>query len=202
MADLTSGRIWSGLADVAFSSASDAHSRSLVGWHIACSLHTDLVRTAWEPALWVCQGPFDRLVHHSDRGVPYLSIRSTERLAEAGIATSVGSRGDSYGNALAESVLWMVHGGGGLSPRPLARQGGPGVRDPGVGGLVHPPAALGCHRLPAACGVRSAGLYSTHPGGSRDPIDEPSITPGAVHPHALAGGGNWGLVSPVPFQPV
>ena len=50
------------------------------------------------------QGPLEGLVHHSDRGVQYLSIRYTERLAEAGVATSVGSRGDSYDNAMAETV--------------------------------------------------------------------------------------------------
>ena len=60
--------------------------------------------TALEQALWAREGPFERLVHHSDRGVQYLSIRYTERLAAAGIATSVGSRGDSYDNALAETV--------------------------------------------------------------------------------------------------
>ena len=60
--------------------------------------------TALEQALWARKGPFEELVHHSDRGVQYLSIRYTERLTEAGIATSVGSRGDSYDNALAETV--------------------------------------------------------------------------------------------------
>ena len=60
--------------------------------------------TALEQALWAREGPLDGLVHHSDRGVQYLSIRYSERLAEAGIATSVGSRGDSYDNALAETV--------------------------------------------------------------------------------------------------
>jgi len=102
VADLTYVRTWSGFAYVAF--ILDAYSRFIVGWHIARSLHTDLVLTALEHALWVRKGPFDHLVHHSDRGVQYLSIRYTERLAEAGIATSVGSRGDSYDNALAETV--------------------------------------------------------------------------------------------------
>jgi transposase InsO family protein len=67
-------------------------------------LRTDLVLTALEQALWARKGPFTGLVHHSDRGVQYLSIRYTERLAQAGIATSVGSRGDSYDNALAETI--------------------------------------------------------------------------------------------------
>ena len=102
VADLTYVRTWAGFAYVAF--IIDAYSRYIVGWHVARSLHTDVVLTALEHALWVRKGPFDRLVHHSDRGVQYLSIRYTERLAEAGIVTSVGSRGDSYDNALAETV--------------------------------------------------------------------------------------------------
>ena len=102
VADLTYVRTWSGFAYVAF--IIDAYSRYIVGWHVARSLHTDVVLTALEHALWQRKGPFDQLVHHSDRGVQYLSVRYTERLAEAGIATSVGSRGDSYDNALAETV--------------------------------------------------------------------------------------------------
>jgi len=102
VADITYVRTWSGFAYVAF--IIDAYSRFIVGWHVSRSLRTDLVLTALEQALWAREGPFDGLVHHSDRGVQYLSIRYTERLAEAGIATSVGSRGDSYDNALAESV--------------------------------------------------------------------------------------------------
>jgi putative transposase len=103
VADLTYVRTWSGFAYVAF--IIDACSRFIVGWHTSRSLRTDLVLT--EQALWARRGPFDGLVHHSDRGVQYLSIRYTERLAEAGIATSVGSRGDSYDNALAESVIGL-----------------------------------------------------------------------------------------------
>lgn len=102
VADLTYVRTWSGFAYVAF--IIDAYARSIVGWHASRSLRTDLVLTALEQALWAREGPFEGLIHHSDRGVQYLSIRYTERLAEAGIATSVGSRGDSYDNALAETV--------------------------------------------------------------------------------------------------
>jgi len=102
VADLTYVRTWSGFAYAAF--IIDAFSRYIVGWHVSRSLRADLVLTALEQALWAREGPFDRLVHHSDRGVQYLSIRYTERLTEAGIASSVGSRGDSYDNALAESV--------------------------------------------------------------------------------------------------
>ena len=102
VADITYVRTWSGFAYTAF--IIDIFSRYIVGWHVSRSLHADLVLTALEQALWAREGPLDGLVHHSDRGVQYLSIRYSERLAEAGIATSVGSRGDSYDNALAESV--------------------------------------------------------------------------------------------------
>ena len=102
VADLTYVRTWSGFAYVAF--IIDAYSRAIVGWHVSRSLHADLVLTALGHALWAQKGPFDGLVHHSDRGVQYRSFRYTERLAAAGIATSVGSRGDSYDNALAETV--------------------------------------------------------------------------------------------------
>jgi putative transposase len=102
VADLTYVRTWSGFAYVAF--IIDAYSRYIVGWHVSRSLRSDLVLTALEQALWARRGPFEGLVHHSDRGVQYLSISYTERLSEAGIASSVGSRGDSYDNALAETV--------------------------------------------------------------------------------------------------
>ena len=102
VADLTYVRTRSGFAYAAF--IIDAFSRYIVGWHVSRSLRADLVLTALEQALWAREGPFDGLVHHSDRGVQYLSIRYTERLTEAGIASSVGSRGDSYDNALAESM--------------------------------------------------------------------------------------------------
>ena len=75
-------------------------SRYIVGWQASRSLHSDLALAALEQGLWARE-PLDGLVHHSNRGVQYLSIRYTERLAEAGVVTSVGSRGDSYDNALA-----------------------------------------------------------------------------------------------------
>ena len=84
----------------------DTFARRLVGWRVARTLLTDLVLDALEQALY--DRPRDEataLVHHSDRGVQYLSIHYTERLAEAGIEPSVGRRGDSYDNALAESVI-------------------------------------------------------------------------------------------------
>ena len=86
----------------------DVFSRRIVGWRVSASLRTDFVLDALEQA--VCDRGADRvsgLVHHSDRGTQYLSMRYTDRLADAGIAPSVGSRGDSYDNALAESVIGL-----------------------------------------------------------------------------------------------
>lgn len=104
VADLTYVRTWSGFAYVAF--IIDVCSRYLVGWQAARSLRTGLALDALEQALWA-RSSLDGLVHHSDRGGQYLSIRYTERLAEAGAVPSVGSRGDSYDNALAESVIGL-----------------------------------------------------------------------------------------------
>jgi len=94
---------WQGWLYVAF--VVDVFARRIVGWRVSSSMHTDFVLDALEQAL------FDRqperhasLIHHSDRGSQYVSIRYSERLAEAGIEPSVGSRGDSYDNALAETI--------------------------------------------------------------------------------------------------
>jgi putative transposase len=81
----------------------DAFSRRIVGWRVSSSLRTDLALDALEMAIF-SRGDLDGLVHHSDRGVQYLSIRYTERLEAAGAVGSVGSKGDSYDNALAETV--------------------------------------------------------------------------------------------------
>jgi putative transposase len=84
----------------------DVFSRRVVGWQASKSLRSDLALDALEMAIWNRQRVGDdlsELVHHSDRGVQYLSIRYSERLAANEIVASVGSRGDSYDNALAES---------------------------------------------------------------------------------------------------
>lgn len=82
----------------------DVYSRFIVGWQASRSLDADLALDALEMAIWPRHGArLDGLIHHSDRGAQYLAIRYTERLADAGVAASVGSRGDSYDNALAES---------------------------------------------------------------------------------------------------
>jgi transposase InsO family protein len=101
VADITYVATWSGFVYVAF--VIDVFSRYIVGWRVSSSLRSDLALDALEQALWARQ-PGEGLVHHSDRGVQYLSIRYTERLAEAGVEASVGSKGDSYDNALAEAV--------------------------------------------------------------------------------------------------
>ena len=92
VADITYVRTWSGFVYVAF--VIDVFSRHIVGWQISRSLRSDLALAALEQALW-SREPGDGLVHHSDRGVQYLSIRYTERLAEAGAVTSVGSKGET-----------------------------------------------------------------------------------------------------------
>ena len=104
VADLTYVATWAGFVYVAF--VIDVFARVIVGWRVARSLGTDLALDALEQALYA-RPAVDELVHHSDRGTQYLSIRYTERLAEAGIEPSVGSVGDSYDNALAESVIGL-----------------------------------------------------------------------------------------------
>jgi putative transposase len=101
VADITYVATWAGFVYVAF--VIDVFSRRIVGWRVSRSLSTDLALDALEQALHA-RRDIDGLVHHSDHGVQYLSIRYTERLAEAGIENSVGSVGDSYDNALAETI--------------------------------------------------------------------------------------------------
>jgi len=119
VADLTYVRTWSGFVYVAF--ITDVFSRRIVGWQASRSLRTDLALDALEQAIWDrnrAGNDLSQLVHHSDRGVQYLAIRYTERLAETGAVNSVGSRGDSFDNALAESI-------NGLYKTELVRNKGP-----------------------------------------------------------------------------
>jgi transposase InsO family protein len=104
VADFTYVSTWSGMVFVAF--VIDVFSRRIVGWRVARSMTTDLVLDALEQALWARQVP-KGLIHHSDRGGQYLSIRYSERLAEVEAQPSVGSTGDSYDNALAETVIGL-----------------------------------------------------------------------------------------------
>jgi putative transposase len=117
VADLTYVKTHSGWVYVAF--VVDVYSRSVVGWQASRSLQPDLALDALEMALWGRRAwRLAGLIHHSDRGVQYLAIRYSERLAEAGAVPSVGSRGDSYDNALAESF-------NGLYKTELIRHRGP-----------------------------------------------------------------------------
>ena len=106
VADFTYVATYRGFVYVAF--VIDVFARRIVGWRVAASLRTDFVLDALEQAIYNRVGEeVAELVHHSDRGTQYLSMRYTERLTEAGIEPSVGSRGDSYDNALAESVIGL-----------------------------------------------------------------------------------------------
>jgi transposase InsO family protein len=103
VSDFTYVSTWQGFVYVAF--VIDVFARRIVGWRVSRSARTDFVLDALEQALHNRRPVADgALIHHSDRGVQYVSIRYTERLAQAGIEPSVGSRGDSYDNALAETI--------------------------------------------------------------------------------------------------
>lgn len=104
VADFTYVATWSGFVYTAF--VIDVFARRIIGWRVARSMSAELVLDALEQAIWSRSG-IDGVVHHSDRGSQYLSIRYSERLAEAGAQPSVGSVGDSYDNALAESIIGL-----------------------------------------------------------------------------------------------
>ena len=106
VADFTYVATWAGFVYVAF--VIDVFARRIVGWRVSSSMRTDFVLDALEQAIYARGGTTPAgLVHHSDQGTQYLSMRSTDRLADEGIAPSVGSRGDAYDNALAESVIGL-----------------------------------------------------------------------------------------------
>jgi transposase InsO family protein len=106
VADFTYVATWRGFVYVAF--VIDVFARRIVGWRVSASLATDFVLDALEQAIYDRRGDdVADLVHHSDRGTQYLSMRYTDRLTDAGIAPSVGSRGDSYDNAMAESIIGL-----------------------------------------------------------------------------------------------
>jgi putative transposase len=103
VADITFVRTWQGFCYTAF--VTDACTKKIVGWAVSATMRTeDLPLQAFNHAVWQSNTDLFELVHHSDRGSQYLSLAYTDRLAELGIAPSVGSRGDSYDNALAEAV--------------------------------------------------------------------------------------------------
>jgi putative transposase len=103
VSDFTYVSTWQGWLYVAF--VIDVFARRIVGWRVSSSMRTDFVLDALEQALYARRpGRDDALICHSDRGSQYVSIRYSERLTEAGIEPSVGSKGDSYDNALAETI--------------------------------------------------------------------------------------------------
>ena len=106
MADLTYVSTWSGFAYVAF--VTDAYARRILGWRVAATMATSMVLDSIEQAIWTRQQEgvleLKDVVHHTDRGSQYTSIRFSERLAKAGIQPSVGAVGSSYDNALAETI--------------------------------------------------------------------------------------------------
>lgn len=104
VADFTYVATWVGFVYVAF--VVDVFARRIIGWRVARSMQTELVLDALEQALWARAGA-KGVIHHSDRGSQYLSIRYSERLKEAGFEPSVGSVGDSYDNALAETIIGL-----------------------------------------------------------------------------------------------
>ena len=105
-ADFTHVATWRGFVYVAF--VIDVFARRIVGWRVSSSLRTDFVLDALDQAIYErCGDDIGDLIHHSDRGSQYLAMRYTDRLTDAGIEPSVGSRGDAYDNALAESAIGL-----------------------------------------------------------------------------------------------
>ena len=138
VSDFTYVSTWQGWQYVAF--VIDVFARRIVGWRVSSSMRTDFVLDALEQALFDRQSErTDALIHHCDRGTQYVSIVYTERLAQAGIKPSVGSRGDSYDNALAETInglykAELIHRSAPWKTKEALEPG-----DPGMGGLVQPP---------------------------------------------------------------
>jgi putative transposase len=116
VADLTYVPVWSGFAYTAL--VVDAFSQRIVGWKVAGSLETGLALDALDMAIWTRGQPLEGLVHHSDRGGQYVAIRYSARLKEVGVAASVGAQGNSYDNALIETI-------NGLYKAELIRRRGP-----------------------------------------------------------------------------
>jgi putative transposase len=160
VADMTYVSTWSGWVYVAF--VIDAYARRILGWRCGSSMTTQLVLDALEQAVWTRQrtgAVLDSVVAHTDRGSQYVSIRYTERLAEAGIAASVGTVGDSFDNALAETIngLYKTEV---IKPRGPAHPGQCRARHRRVGRLVQPPTPLRVLRRPPARRGRGPLLLS------------------------------------------
>jgi putative transposase len=158
VADFTYVATWAGVVFVAF--VIDVFARRIVGWRVASSMRTDLVLDALEQTLW-SRAATEDLVHHSDRGSQYLSIRYSERLAEAGVESSVRSVGDSYDNALAKTIIGL------FKTEVIRRRGAVAyprccrVRHAGMGRLVQSPPAAGADRQHPSGGVGTGVLSAT-----------------------------------------
>ncbi|TCT19474.1 transposase InsO family protein [Thiobaca trueperi] len=149
VSDFTDVSTWQGLVYVAC--VIDVFARCIVGWKVASSMRTEFVLDALEQAL-AARRPARQgeLIHHSDRGAQSVSIRYTERLGEAGIAPSVGRVGDSYDNALAETINGLYKAE--VIPSPVVEEPrGRGVGHPHLDRLVQPPTAPGADRSHPAC---------------------------------------------------
>ena len=156
VSDFTYVATWVGFVYVAF--VIDAYARRIVGWRVSRSAHAGFVLDALEQAI------HDRkpvsgggIVHHSDRGVQYVSIKYTERLAEAGLVPSVGSVGDSYDNALAETINGGIQSRGDPPAWAMAHIGSRRVCHARMGRLVQQPPPAGADR-PRAAGRSRSGL--------------------------------------------
>jgi hypothetical protein len=159
LSDFTYVATWAGFVYVAF--VIDAYARRIVGWRVSRTAHAAFVLDALEQALHdrrPVQG--NGLVHHSDRGSQYVSIRYTERLAEAGVEPSVGSVGEQLRQCSRRNDQRPLQGRGNPSTRTMALLRGRRVRDVGVGGLVQQSPAAGAHRQHPA--GRSRGTLLRH----------------------------------------
>jgi putative transposase len=170
VADLTYVTTHAGWVYMAF--IVDVFSRFIVGWQASRSLRTDLALDALEMAIFNrSDRSLEGLVHHSDRGVQYLAIRYTERLAAAGAVASVGSRGDSFDNAMAESTIG--------STRPSSSA----AEDPGTGSTMSssPPSSTSTGSTTAAC---TASSDSSHPPSSKTAITVKPPRPSRPRPNS------------------
>ncbi len=161
VADITYVSTWSGWVYVAF--VIDAFARRIIGWRCGHTMNTQLVLDALDQAVWTRQRegrPLGSVVAHTDRGSQYTAIRYTERLAEAGIAASVGSVGSSYDNALAETINGPYKTRADQAPRAVAHPRPRRDRHRRVGRLVSPLPALRVLRRHSPCRPRDRLLRS------------------------------------------
>jgi putative transposase len=169
----------------------DVFARRIVGWRVSSSLVTDFVLDALEQAIYDrCGAGVADLVHHSDRGTQYVSMRYSERLAEAGIAPSVGSRGDSYDNALAESVI-------GLFKTEVVQRKGPWRHLEAVEfATLDWVDWFNTRRLLEPIGYVPPAEYEAHDSDQlrRPATIEDGVAPGIVPPAPIDDRGSWGIL--------